>query len=122
MRERLVFVSALCVLWAGCSSSEEQPPAATEVTEATPATSGSEAMPSEAPAASDADVMAVAPTADKLKSHAMDHITYPATREQVLAACAQTPEFSAGEKKWISDKLPEGTYNSSDEVLKALGM
>jgi len=54
------------------------------------------------------------------KKHLAEHVTYPATREQILAACADTPEFSAGEKRWISDNLPEGTYASADQVAGAL--
>ncbi|HEX2676118.1 MAG TPA: hypothetical protein VHM19_05745, partial [Polyangiales bacterium] len=114
-------VSAL--LWAGCSSSHEQTPAATPATEQPQATAGSEtggAMPATGTTGDTAEVAAVQPSMDKLKAHAADHITYPATREQVLAACAQTPEFSAGEKRWISEHLPNGTYNSSDDVMKAL--
>jgi hypothetical protein len=29
-------------------------------------------------------------------------------------------EFSASEKKWFAAHLPEGTYGSADEVLKAV--
>jgi hypothetical protein len=103
----------------GCSKSEE--PAAAAAPESTTGTETGSATPMPAQGAeNDATVMAVQPDLTKLKAHANDHIKYPATRAEILAACAQTPEFSAGEKKWIGENLPEGTYNSSDDVIKAL--
>jgi hypothetical protein len=60
------------------------------------------------------------PDAAAAKKHLADHVKYPATRAEILAACADTPEFSAGEKSWFSNTLPEGTYNSADEVAAAL--
>jgi hypothetical protein len=118
---RTLAISALlCGLWIGCSKSSQEPAAA----EAPESTSGTEAgnatpMPVEG-TPSDASVMAVQPDMTKLMTHASDHIKYPATRAEIIAACAQTPEFSPGEKKWINENLPEGTYNSPDDVLKAL--
>jgi hypothetical protein len=63
---------------------------------------------------------AAKPDKGKATEHLQKHVTYPATRAQILAACANTPEFNEGEKKWFSDSLPEGTYNSADEVIKAI--
>lgn len=134
MRKPWMFTAVLLLVLAiaGCSKDEE-PAGASEPMETmetsgseTPATTGTEtpsATGAETPAPMGGEaVVAVQPNADKLKAHAMDHITYPATRAQIIEACAQTTEFSAGEKKWISEHLPEGTYNSADEVTKALGM
>jgi hypothetical protein len=61
------------------------------------------------------------PDIKRVTAHLNAHVTYPATRAQVLAACAQTPEFTAGEKAWFAARLPEGKYKSSGEVLKAIG-
>jgi len=52
--------------------------------------------------------------------HLKEHVKYPASRAAVLAACADTPEFSAEEKKWFADTLPERTYSSAEEVARAL--
>jgi hypothetical protein len=60
------------------------------------------------------------PEATMAIKHLKDHVKYPASRTAVLAACADTPEFSAAEKKWLSDNLPERTYVSADEVASAL--
>jgi hypothetical protein len=74
------------------------------------------------PAASGGDDTAVAtkPDPDKERKHLREHVTYPATRAQILAACANTPEFTAGERKWCAQSLPDRTYASADEVIAAL--
>jgi hypothetical protein len=62
----------------------------------------------------------VKPDAAKARAHLDEHVTYPATRSQVLEACASTKEFSDAEKQWFSDNLPEGQYASAREVVSAL--
>jgi hypothetical protein len=64
--------------------------------------------------------VAVKPDATKARAHLDEHVTYPATRGQVLEACASTREFSDAEKQWFSDNLPEGQYASAREVVSAL--
>ena len=56
----------------------------------------------------------------KAAEHLNNHQTYPATRAELLASCKNLMEFSASEKKWFAAHLPEGTYGSADEVLKAV--
>jgi len=67
------------------------------------------------------------PDMARVRAHLQKHVTYPATRAEVLAACATTPEFSAEEKAWFAAALPEhpagrtaDTFASADEVLKSL--
>ena len=60
------------------------------------------------------------PDATRAQSHLEKHVSYPATRDQILAACATTPEFSTAEKRWFEQNLPEGNYRSSAEVVSAL--
>ena len=57
---------------------------------------------------------------NKAAEHLNKHQTYPATRAELLASCKNLMEFSASEKKWFAAHLPEGTYDSADEVLKAV--
>lgn len=78
--------------------------------------------PAPASASASASQTATTPDADKTRKHLQAHVHYPASRQEILAACAQTPEFSASEKQWFSDSLPDRTYASADEVLQALGM
>jgi hypothetical protein len=71
--------------------------------------------------AAEATTAETKPDMKKVTAHLKAHVTYPATRAEVVAACAQTPEFTAGEKAWFAARLPEGNYKSAGEVLKAIG-
>lgn len=53
--------------------------------------------------------------------HLKSHITYPATKAQLVAACGNLSDFSPEDKAEFETKLPDGTYNSADDVAKALG-
>ena len=53
--------------------------------------------------------------------HMKSHVTYPTTKADLVAACNNMSEFSDEDKKEFADTLPDGTYNSVDEVTKALG-
>jgi hypothetical protein len=61
------------------------------------------------------------PDSQKLAAHLKAHVDYPATRTQLLAACKQMSEFTAGEKASFAARLPEGNYQNAGEVLKAIG-
>ena len=98
----LTSVVALFALGLGCASSPPPAPAA----------------PSDAKAG--AAMTAVKPDTAKAASHIKNHVKYPATRAELLAACAGTAEFTSQEKKWFADNLAEGTYKSPDDVMKAL--
>lgn len=56
---------------------------------------------------------------------AMDHLKthqqYPASKAQLVAECDSLSDFSEEDKKEFMEKLPEGTYQSADEVIQALG-
>lgn len=56
-----------------------------------------------------------------VKKHLMEDITYPATKADLVAACNNLSDFSENDKKEFEEKLPEGTYNSAEEVEAALG-
>jgi hypothetical protein len=60
------------------------------------------------------------PDIKQVETHLRQHQTYPATRAELLASCKNLMEFSDGEKAWFAAHLPEGTYKSSAEVMKAL--
>jgi hypothetical protein len=57
---------------------------------------------------------------DKAAEHLTKHQTYPATRAELLASCKNLMEFTDAQKKWFAARLPEGSYASADEVLKAV--
>src|SRR5947207_13539994 len=96
----LTFIVAFSIAIAGCAASPAPSPAS-EVKSASTTTA--------APASS---TTAAKPETAKATDHLKNHVKYPATRAQLLAACADTPEFTAQEKKWFADNVPEGTYKS----------
>ena len=97
---KLVYVVLSAVL-AGCAGSTAPTPAA-------------------APGGSSQTASVAKPDKAKTTAHLNNHVKYPASRDAILAACADTPEFSAGEKKWLADSLPAGDYKNADDVLRAL--
>ena len=78
------------------------------------------AYTSTACAAESATPALVKPDMKQVEAHLKQHQTYPATRAELLAACKGLMEFNDGEKAWFAAHLPEGTYKSSAEVIKAL--
>lgn len=114
---RTTIVAALvCGLWMGCSKSDSEAPGAA----APEATTGAEATtPPEGSTATTESVLATQPETTKVKTQIMK-LTYPATREQILAGTAQSPDFTESEKKYMMETLPAGNYGSAEEVLNAL--
>lgn len=53
--------------------------------------------------------------------HLKSDQTYPATKEELVKACQNLSDFSEEDKQWFMENLPEGTYNSAEEVAKAMG-
>jgi hypothetical protein len=74
----------------------------------------------EAESQANAEIEGMAPDKAKFAEHAKAHIEYPADKAAIVAACADTDEFTDGEKAWVTGKLPDGTYNSADDLVKAL--
>lgn len=54
-------------------------------------------------------------------SHLSDHQIWPATKAQLVETCNNLSDFSAEDKAEFMEKLPEGSYNSPEEVGKAVG-
>ena len=54
--------------------------------------------------------------------HLRDHQEYPATKGELVAACNELSDFSKADKQWFKDHIPEGTYDSAEEVIQALGL
>jgi hypothetical protein len=128
MIKALLAASLLALSAVGCASTEEKPADAAEEaapTEAAPAEAApAEEAPADADAAADAEagaeVEAAQPDKEKFLKHAKEHIKYPSNKAAILEACANTPEFTAGEKKWVADNLAEGDYADADALMAAL--
>jgi hypothetical protein len=56
----------------------------------------------------------------RVEQHLREHQQYPATKAELVAACNNLMDFEDAEKKWFAAALPDGTYKSADEVMKAL--
>jgi hypothetical protein len=52
--------------------------------------------------------------------HLKNHVKYPANRAQVVAACNNMSDAPSDDRDWVSSSLPEGTYQSADQVVTAL--
>lgn len=59
-------------------------------------------------------------TKEEVKTHIREHLTYPATKQQLIQACNDMSEVPRSDKQWFETNLPEGTYQTADEVIKAL--
>jgi len=50
----------------------------------------------------------------------VQHISYPSNKSEIIAACASMAEMPKADREWIEQNLPNGTYRSADEVVRAL--
>jgi hypothetical protein len=60
----------------------------------------------------------------KLNEHVGMHVDggYPASCNSLVMSCNNMSEFTSEEKEWFSENLPHGTFNSPDEVKKAINL
>jgi hypothetical protein len=54
-------------------------------------------------------------------NHLSTHISYPATAEELKKACNGMEDVPENERREFIEKLPDGTYNSAEDVMKAVG-
>jgi hypothetical protein len=53
-------------------------------------------------------------------AHLKHHVSYPANKAQVVAACNGMMDVPSSDRDWFSKNLPEGTYKSAVDVVSAL--
>ena len=53
--------------------------------------------------------------------HLREHQNYPASKEDLVMACSNLADFSDEDKKWFAEHIPNGSYASADDVIKAPG-
>gem|GEM_PF-796426 len=53
-------------------------------------------------------------------THLKHHVSYPASRAQVVAACNNMMDVPSSDRDWFTKNLPEGTYKSANDVVSAL--
>lgn len=55
------------------------------------------------------------------KTHLREHVTYPATKQDIVTACNNMSDHTEADKQEVREKLPDQTYSSAGEVIQALG-
>lgn len=58
----------------------------------------------------------------ELREHVREHMEYPGTKQQLVERCEEMSDVPPEEKDWFIANLPEGTYDSAEDVLAALGL
>jgi hypothetical protein len=58
----------------------------------------------------------------ELMTHRQSHVMYPASRRTIIETCNQMAHVPASTRTWVEQKLPEGIYQSADDVVMKLGM
>jgi hypothetical protein len=54
--------------------------------------------------------------------HVKKHAPYPTTKKDLLAACNNAADLNDADRKYMMAKLPDGTYKTPEDVLKALNV
>ncbi|RJR24225.1 DUF2795 domain-containing protein [Candidatus Microgenomates bacterium] len=65
-----------------------------------------------------ADMSKMGSMLDNLKAM----IDFPATKERIVEEANKMEGMADEHKSWLKDNLPEGMYNTMEEVKDALGM
>jgi len=52
--------------------------------------------------------------------HLKNHVSYPADKKTVIAACNNMVDVPEVDRAWFSKSLPEGNYRNAEEIIKAL--
>lgn len=58
----------------------------------------------------------------EVRQHVLNDVDYPASKAQLVEACEGMSDVPVEDKQWFEETLPDGTYSSADDVLKALGL
>ena len=54
--------------------------------------------------------------------HIKDHISYPTSKSEMVKACNNMSDIADDDAAWFTKTLPDGNYNSADDVISALDM
>jgi hypothetical protein len=57
----------------------------------------------------------------RMRNHIVKGVKYPATKESLVAAFKGFKDVKPDDRKWFDETLPTRTYETSDDVMKALG-
>jgi len=57
----------------------------------------------------------------KMRNHITKNVKYPATKEEIVTTFKGLHDIKPDDRKWFEETLPSKTYESPDDVMKALG-
>lgn len=57
----------------------------------------------------------------RMRNHIVKNVKYPATKESIVTTFKGFRDVKPGDRKWFEETLPSNTYQTSDDVMKALG-
>ena len=58
----------------------------------------------------------------EMETHIREHVTYPATKQQIVEGCNMMSHVPDDARKMVEMKLRDKTYMSADEVMMDMGM
>ena len=56
----------------------------------------------------------------EILAHVKEHAKYPSTKSDLIAACSGMSDVAKVDKEWFEQNLPDKTYSTADEVIRAL--
>jgi len=57
----------------------------------------------------------------KMRNHITKSVKYPATKEEIVTVFKGLHDVKTDDRKWFEETLPDKTYDSPEDVMKALG-
>jgi hypothetical protein len=57
----------------------------------------------------------------RMREHIAKGVKYPATKESLVTTFKGFRDVKPGDRKWFEETLPSKTYQTPDEVMRALG-
>ena len=57
----------------------------------------------------------------RLRNHIVKDVKYPASKEALVTTVKGSRDVKTDDKKWLENTLPSKTYETPDDVMKALG-
>jgi hypothetical protein len=85
------------------------------------ATASAPAEKAEAAAPLDKDAQQKLKEHLRMRNHIVKGVKYPATKEALVAAFKGFKDVKPDDRKWFEETLPSRSFESSDDVMKALG-
>ncbi len=59
-------------------------------------------------------------TRKEIYEHVQGHVDFPADKGKIIASCNRMDDVPKEDREWFERTLPDRTYESPDDVIKAL--